>query len=60
MTARDFLAGHPIAVGARHGMIAPARRAAYDALRAVATRTRDLGEALAEAASAWPTSAIAR
>ena len=31
-----------------HGMIALARRAAYDALRAVATRTRDLGEALAD------------
>lgn len=29
-------------------MIAPARRAAYDALRAVAARTRDLGEALAD------------
>ena len=29
-------------------MIAAARRVAYDALRAVATRTRDLGEALAD------------
>jgi 16S rRNA (cytosine967-C5)-methyltransferase len=29
-------------------MIAAARRAAYDALRAVATRSRDLGEALAD------------
>ena len=29
-------------------MIAPARRAAYDALRAAATRSRDLGDLLAE------------
>lgn len=35
-------------------MIAPARRAAYDALRAVATRTRDLGEALADTRDRLP------
>jgi 16S rRNA (cytosine967-C5)-methyltransferase len=35
-------------------MIAPARRAAYDALRAVTTRTRDLGEALADTRAHLP------
>ena len=35
-------------------MIALARRAAYDALRAVATRTRDLGEVLADSRERLP------
>jgi 16S rRNA (cytosine967-C5)-methyltransferase len=35
-------------------MIAAARRAAYDALRAVAIRTRDLGEALADSRERLP------
>ena len=50
MPAREFLAGHPRAPGRRFrsaGMIAPARVAAYDILRAVSAGSADLPAAIA-------------
>ena len=60
---REFLSGRTLSPGCRFGsrMIAPARLAAYDVLRAVDQRPRrSAGRARARARRDLPTSAIAR